>query len=99
MTAFWRNQRSCKFVEESVDGSGVYFFRNLYGKKGQAQAKDLCDGASVAVEEEGDRVEELESVGAGAKTIGTAMSSSRNMEAKRRLSQSVSKATLPLLAE
>lgn len=92
MTAFWRNQRDCKFVEESVDGSGIYFFRNLYGKKGQVKAKVLCAEGESAVE----RIEEL---GATSKAIGTAMSSSRNMEAKRRLSQSVSKATLPLLAE
>lgn len=95
MTAFWRNQRDCKFVEESVEGSGIYFFRNLYGKKGQATAKVLCASEELA-EAEGDKVEEL---GAASKAIGTAMSSSRNMEAKRRLSQSVSKATLPLLAE
>jgi len=92
MTAFWRSQRDCKFVEESVEGSGVYFFRNLYKKQGQKEAKVLCADGEV------DRVEELGATSAS-RAIGTAMSSSRNMEAKRRLSQSVSKATLPLLAE
>jgi len=92
MTAFWRSQRDCKFIEESVDGSGIYFFRNLYKKKGQQEPKVLCDLA------DGDKVEEL-GASSASKAIGTAMSSSRNMEAKRRLSHSVSKATLPLLAE
>jgi omega-6 fatty acid desaturase / acyl-lipid omega-6 desaturase (Delta-12 desaturase) len=31
MIAFWKSQKECKFVKESVDGSGVYFFRNLHG--------------------------------------------------------------------
>lgn len=46
-TAFWRNQRDCKFVEESenADGTGVYFFRNLHGKG--TPAKDLTEGAKV----------------------------------------------------
>jgi omega-6 fatty acid desaturase (delta-12 desaturase) len=31
---FWDLQRDCNFIEESkgMDGSGVYFFRNLHGK-------------------------------------------------------------------
>jgi omega-6 fatty acid desaturase (delta-12 desaturase) len=31
LVAFWTQQRSCKFVEESVEGSGVVFYRNLHG--------------------------------------------------------------------
>ena len=31
MTAFWKTYKECKFIEESMDGSGVYFFRNLHG--------------------------------------------------------------------
>lgn len=57
------------------------------------KAKTLCDTTT-----EIERVEDL-GLSSATKAIGTAMSSSRNMEAKRRLSQSVSKATLPLLAE
>ena len=34
MRAFWNNHIECKFVEESegMDGSGVFMFRNLYGR-------------------------------------------------------------------
>ena len=34
LEAFWETQKHCAFVEESegMDGSGVYFFRNLHGK-------------------------------------------------------------------
>jgi omega-6 fatty acid desaturase (delta-12 desaturase) len=31
LAAFWHNIRACKFVEESVPGSGVFFFRKLSG--------------------------------------------------------------------
>ncbi|KIM92959.1 hypothetical protein OIDMADRAFT_46476 [Oidiodendron maius Zn] len=31
MTAFWKTSKERKFIEESVDGSGVRFFRNLHG--------------------------------------------------------------------
>lgn len=30
MTVFWKVLKECKFVEESVDGSGIYFFRGLH---------------------------------------------------------------------
>ncbi|KAI0007582.1 fatty acid desaturase-domain-containing protein [Xylariaceae sp. FL0662B] len=34
LSAFWRNQRDCQFVEESpgMEGSGVFMFRNLHGR-------------------------------------------------------------------
>ncbi|KAI9729192.1 MAG: hypothetical protein M1834_007099 [Cirrosporium novae-zelandiae] len=34
IAAFWKNQRECKFVEESsdMDGTGVFLYRNLHGK-------------------------------------------------------------------
>jgi len=42
MKAFWKQQKECKFVEECVDDSGVYFFRNLHGVG--VPPKDLTDG-------------------------------------------------------
>jgi len=44
LTAFWRGQRDCSFVEESkgMDGSGVFFFRNLHGRG--MEARDLTKG-------------------------------------------------------
>jgi omega-6 fatty acid desaturase (delta-12 desaturase) len=53
-TAFWRNQKSCKFVEESEgrEGSGVFMFRNLHGV-GEAHARDLT-GAEGSREEGGE---------------------------------------------
>ncbi|KAM7206559.1 Fatty acid desaturase domain containing protein [Naviculisporaceae sp. PSN 640] len=41
LTAFWKNQRDCKFVEETVgmEGSGIYMFRNLHGRG--ERARDL----------------------------------------------------------
>jgi len=96
-TAFWRNQRSCKFVEESEgqEGSGVFFFRNLYNTKGETQPLNLTGGAkkeSAVVEEKDEKVPEIMS------SMATAMASSRNMEARRRLSQTA-RANLPLLAD
>jgi omega-6 fatty acid desaturase / acyl-lipid omega-6 desaturase (Delta-12 desaturase) len=94
MTAFWKNMRSCRFVEESVEGSGVYFFRNLHGKG--AAPKDLTDGKAREVKAVMEARERRGSVGA----MATAMSSSRNMNAKRRLSHGINvPTTLPLLAE
>lgn len=89
--AFWRNLRSCQFVEESegAEGSGVFMFRNLYAFPGQTPARDLTDGAK-------DNVKET------AKPIGsmaTAMASSRNLDARRRLSHSAQLHALPLLSE
>lgn len=88
-TAFWRNQRSCKFVEESkgCEGSGVYMFRNLQNTpNGQAISKKPIDRGS----EKSEKKEELKSV----------ISSSINIETRRRLSQSAQlRANLPILAE
>lgn len=94
-TAFWKNQRSCKFVEETdgQEGSGVYFFRNLHNSPGQTKPRDLTGAKSAAPL--GDR-EEVKPISA----MATAMSSSRNLDARRRLSQSAQlRATLPLLAD
>jgi omega-6 fatty acid desaturase (delta-12 desaturase) len=95
-TAFWRNQRTCKFVEESegCEGSGVFMFRNLYKREGETHPKDLTDGKTV----EKPTVSNIVQVGA----MATAMSSSRNLNAGRRLSHSAqmrANAALPLLAE
>lgn len=83
MTAFWRNQKNCKFVEESVEDSGVFFFRNLHGAG--APAKDLTGGKSTA------NVKEI-------KESKVAMATGRSLDAKRRFSTSIP-ATLPILAE
>jgi omega-6 fatty acid desaturase (delta-12 desaturase) len=95
-TAFWKNQRTCKFVEETTgqEGSGVFFFRNLYNKIGQPQPTDLTGGkiAELKAEEK----EEAKPIS----SMATAMSSSRNLDARRRLSQSAQlRANLPLLAD
>lgn len=100
-TAFWKNQRSCKFVEESegMEGSGVYMYRNLYKREGEVHAKDFTDGKADAVKEnESKTVSKVVPVGA----MASAVSTSRNAKASRRFSQSVSeraKAGLPLLSE
>jgi len=92
-TAFWRNQRTCKFVEESKgqEGSGVYMFRNLYNREGETQPRDLTGGAKKAGKEKKE----------GKPTaMQTAMSTGRNLDARRRLSQSAQlSAKLPLLAD
>ncbi len=95
MTAFWKNMRSCRFVEESVEGSGIYFFRNLHGTG--AAPRDLTGGKAGEAKTAMEARERRGSVGA----MSTAMSSSRNLNAKRRLSHGLQAvpATLPLLAE
>jgi omega-6 fatty acid desaturase (delta-12 desaturase) len=95
-TAFWKNQRTCKFVEETEgqEGSGVYFFRNLYNNQGMAKPRDLTGGEAKVVKAE--EKEEIKPISA----MATAMSSSRNLDARRRLSQSAQlRANLPLLAD
>jgi len=99
-TAFWRNQRTCKFVEESegMEGSGVFMYRNLYNREGEVHAKDLTNGQASIAKLDKPTVSKVVPVG----SMATAMSTSRNMNAGRRLSQSVqerAKAGLPLLAE
>jgi omega-6 fatty acid desaturase (delta-12 desaturase) len=89
-TAFWRNQRACKFVEETAgaEGSGVYMYRNLFNRAGETQPQKL------AVEERKEEVKE------GKSSMAVAMASSRNLDARRRLSQSAQlRANLPLLAD
>ncbi|RDL34470.1 Uncharacterized protein BP5553_07598 [Venustampulla echinocandica] len=99
-TAFWRNQRTCKFVEESEgqEGSGVYMFRNLYNRPGQTRPRNLITGEKKPF----DVSEGLKTATATATASATAMSmaSARNLDARRRLSQSAQlRANLPLLAE
>ena len=94
--AFWRNQRTCMFVEETEgqEGSGIFFFRNLYNIPGQTKARDLTKGKIGKVKEM--QKEEIKPITVKA----TAMSSSRNRDARRRLSHSAQlHANLPLLAE
>ncbi|PMD40173.1 putative Delta(12) fatty acid desaturase [Hyaloscypha variabilis F] len=90
-TAFWKNQRTCKFVEETAgaEGSGVYMYRNLNNRAGETQPQRL------AVEE---KKEEVNLVKESKSSMATAMASSRNLDARRRLSQSA-RANLPLLAD
>jgi omega-6 fatty acid desaturase (delta-12 desaturase) len=94
-TAFWRNQRTCKFVEESQgqEGSGVFMFRNLYNRANETKAKDLTGGAAAAQKEVKEKVESKP-----VSAMQTAMSTGRNMDARRRLSQSA-RASLPVLVE
>ncbi|KAH8589309.1 fatty acid desaturase-domain-containing protein [Bisporella sp. PMI_857] len=89
-TAFWRNQRTCKFVEESEgqEGSGVFMYRNLYDRDGETKARDLTGGAKGKAVPKEDKVSAMQ----------TAMSTGRNLDARRRLSQSAQRA-MPLLAE
>jgi len=93
-TAFWRNQRTCKFVEESegMEGTGVFMFRNLYNRTGEVQPVDLTGGKKAAEKVE---IKEVKPVSA----MATAMSTGRNLDARRRLSQSAVRASLPILAE
>lgn len=107
MTAFWRNQRKCKFVEESVEGSGVYFFRNLHGD-GEAP-KDLTAGKAAAAAEAATssssktvgltaaqlRGTTMENARSGA-VVASGMASGLNKKATRRLSHSAAK-VMPIL--
>jgi omega-6 fatty acid desaturase (delta-12 desaturase) len=93
-TAFWRNQRTCKFVEETAgaEGSGVYMYRNLNKRAGETAPQNLAGVAVGEVKKE--EVKEMKSA------MATAMASSRNLDARRRLSQSAQlRANLPLLAD
>ena len=49
MKALFRNVRDCEFVEESsgMEGSGVFFFRNLHGRG--MKPKDLVPGEKTSV--------------------------------------------------
>lgn len=101
MHAFWVNMCHCKFVEESVVGSGVYFFRNLHGVG--AQPRDLTSGKVLEVRD-GEKKDAVLAVVMTATATATAaavsgISSTRNLNAKRRLSHGLSAGALPLLAE
>lgn len=96
-TAFWRNQRACKFVEETegAEGSGVYMYRNLFNREGETKAQNLCGNKSV-----GDKKVGVEEGLKAVLPVATAMSSARNLDARRRLSQSAQlRGSLPLMAE
>lgn len=64
-------------------------FRNLYPVPQQTSARDLTDGAKDNVKEATKPVS----------AMATAMASSRNLDARRRLSQSAQLHALPILAE
>lgn len=89
--AFWRNMQSCQFVEESegAEGSGIFMFRNLYRVAGQTPARDLTDGAK----------DDIKAAAKPVSAMATAMASSRNLDARRRLSQSAQLHALPILTE
>lgn len=92
-TAFWRNQRSCKFVEETEgrEGDGVFMYRNLYTIKGETPARRYDEQDDIAVVD--DRSLPVSSVAA---MHSTAM---EKVEVhRRRLSQSV-QSGFPMLAE
>ena len=75
---------------EGQEGSGVYFFRNLYNNQGETQPRNLAGGKVLEVKDEAKPIS----------AMATAMSSSRNLDARRRLSQSAQlRANLPLLAD
>ncbi|TVY73420.1 Delta(12) fatty acid desaturase [Lachnellula suecica] len=101
-TAFWNNQRTCKFIEETAgaEGSGVYMYRNLYNREGETQPQNL-----VGTDKNGRNVESQTGGHYPTKTtippsaMATAMSSSRNLEARRRLSQSAQLRAMPLLSD
>lgn len=87
-TAFWRNQRSCKFVEESegCEGSGVFMFRNLQNLLNKKQPGFPTVRESEKVDTRDD--------------VKLAVASSMNKEARRRLSHSAQlRANIPLLAD
>lgn len=79
-----------------MEGSGVYMFRNLFNRPGQTQPRKLANveikKPVVAVEEKADKSADVLS------SMATAMASSRNMEARRRLSQTA-RANLPVLVD
>jgi omega-6 fatty acid desaturase (delta-12 desaturase) len=96
-TAFFKNQRSCKFVEETEgqEGSGVYMYRNLFNRDGEAQPQNL---AGVDRSEKRDVAEGLKAATATATAMS--MASARHHDARRRLSQSAQLTSkLPILAE
>lgn len=75
---------------EGCEGSGVFMFRNLCKREGETPANDLTEGKKM------EKTAEKMPVSA----MATAMSSSRNLDARRRLSHSAQlRANLPLLAE
>ena len=99
-TAFFKNQRACKFVEETEgqEGSGVYMFRNLYNREGETQPQNLAGIDRSAKGKVVDIAEGLKAATATATAMS--MASARHQDARRRLSQSAQlSAKLPLLAE
>jgi omega-6 fatty acid desaturase (delta-12 desaturase) len=97
-TAFFKNQRSCKFVEETEgqEGSGVYMFRNLSNRDGETQPQNLAGVERKA--KSYDVAEGIKTTTATATALS--MAAARHSDARRRLSQSAQlSGKLPLLAE
>ncbi|EHK97111.1 putative Delta(12) fatty acid desaturase [Glarea lozoyensis 74030] len=98
-TAFFKNQRTCKFVEETEgqEGSGVYMFRNLFNRDGETQPQNL---AKLDKTEKRDVSEGLKASTATATATAMSMASARHQDARRRLSQSTQlSGKLPILTE
>lgn len=83
-------------MEETVgqEGSGVYFFRNLYNRAGETQPKDLTGGKKPVVVEEKKEVERADVLS----SMATVMASKKNVEARRRLSHSA-RVSMPVMVE
>lgn len=95
-TAFFRNQRTCKFVEETAgaEGSGVYMYRNLFNREGETQPIDHTGGEKEMLKD----IRNVDVKSVDVKSVK--MASSRNLDARRRLSQSAQLAVnLPLMVE
>jgi omega-6 fatty acid desaturase (delta-12 desaturase) len=98
-TAFFKNQRSCKFVEETEgqEGSGVYMYRNLFNRDGETQPQNL---AGIDKTEKRNVSEGIKASTATATATAMSMASARHQDARRRLSQSTQlSAKLPILTE
>lgn len=85
----------------------MYMYRNLYNRDGEAAPQYLVgtekNGRNVESQTAGCEpvasIKEPVAILKAPSAMATAMSSSRNLEARRRLSQSAQLASLPLLAE
>jgi omega-6 fatty acid desaturase (delta-12 desaturase) len=101
-TAFVRNQRTCKFVEETEgqEGSGVYMFRNLHNRAGETQPQNLAGVNRSEKSVVADPTEGIKSATTGAAATAMSMAAARHQDARRRLSQSTQLSSkLPVLVE
>lgn len=71
----------------------MYMFRNLYNRQGETQPQNL----SGVEKSEFDVAEGIKTATATATALS--MASARNLDARRRLSQSAARASLPVLVE